>query len=139
MGTKGRPVDDLVWIEGHYRERHHSLPAWTCLYCYPVQDTHKAQAVVNRLTMALASNNRMPDHLMEDFDRFRIKNPGEESDADDLIDNIRNTLGGWALIRLMQQLATQCGSIQTGTGALCLKPKNHKGKHSSSWPLTLAH
>lgn len=132
MTRRTRPVDDLVWVEGHLRDRKPGIPSWSCVYCYHAADVAKAHAVINRLCQMKSLGQRLPEELDKTFDDFRIKMPGEVSDADNDIDNIRNTLGGWALIKMLALLGGRCDKIDLRTGGICMKPPKHDGKHSAS-------
>jgi hypothetical protein len=119
-----RPIDDLVWIEGKYPESNEGLPLWVGLYCYHEKDICKAQAILNRINKSRLLGIKLNEGL-DIFEAFRIKMPGEISDALDILNDIRNTFGGWALTKLMTLYFPACGKINQTTGELCQLQPNH--------------
>lgn len=129
---QSRPTDDWVWLEGLKPYSDGQL-AWWSLYCWHEKDISKANETLRRIENMKNLGHRLPDEL-DDFSEFRIRLPGEYSDAIDSIEEIRNSPAGWALLKVMNQYFPKCGKIHTLTAGVCQRPANH-GKdirHSSS-------
>lgn len=132
MPRTPRPVDDLVWLEG-FKPWSDGTPAWQCIYCWREADLLKARSTLNRIQQMRSLGSKLPDGL-GDFSDFRLKMPGEISDALDTLEEIRNNPGGWALLRVLEMYYPPCGKLNKSTGGICQQTKNHnrKVKHSST-------
>jgi hypothetical protein len=130
-GYNTRIDESWNWIEG-LKPNSSGRNVWYPLYCYRKDDVLGTTGIFNHIQRKIGEGGKLLDEL-DTFSDFRIRWAGEETDSIPTTVEIRNPAGGFALAKILRDMAPRCGKVNPKTGAICVRAPGHfpKTRHSS--------